>query len=317
MSFSLGYIDNGAGPNIQNYYSVKEDQLEDSSLNLYRGAENSLFVSDKSAKASIQIDLDFLQDSDYKTLRDIALDRARPNKFYFRHPGNVTGAMLTPSSSVNVVGVLQSNNANPVLTDFGTAFTSGDYTNINGFSTPVVYNNGIYQYVHYLFSFNLGAWETATGDTSINNLIRLTLFMQNPTVWRDNSTLSLPNDRFGFKVRALNYAKNIWTEIYRRSITVAQPNQQAAPLRPVSGFTKMIDYVSTGAHPDLVYFMVSTLQPWANASGVNQGVINLSMGYTALLVNGFMVRLADTFNLNWREEVTLQGRTGSLKLEEC
>ncbi len=303
MSFALGNI--GPSLSLPNFYSIKEDQLENSDIQTYRGGDNCLFTSEKSAKAEITLDMDFVSDSDYGNLRNVMLNRQYPNKFYIREPGNISGAILTPSTTTNKAYQLVTATAIPALTDFVTEFITADYTAINdaAFASPVVYPTGAGdgKYVHFLFKFDLSAWIAAGG--SLLNLLRLTLFMQTPYASRSDGA------NYGIKVSAYNYTLSQFVEIYRRSITLSNSNQQAAGIRPVNGFTKLSDYIAPTTN--IVSLMLSVLQP-------NDGthILSLYTNNAKLLVNGFMVRLADTFNLNWREAVTIVGRTGSIKLLE-
>ena len=316
MAFALGYIDSAALNNIKSFHSVKEDQLEDENIQASRGGDNGLFISQKSAKAEISLDMDFIEDTEYGNLRKIMLNRKYPNKIYIREPGLVSGGILIPTHANNLAYKLKNNLALPILTSLtATEFTTGDYTNITGFSTPMSYSASVNEYLHYLFTFDLTTFLTSV---SLDNLLRLTLFMQTPAAYRVPA--SGPTDKYGIIVHAYNFSQStllstaVWTEIYRRSITLQSTNQQAAGLRPITGYTSIQNYVDiSGATlgQNYVAFMVSILQPRNGA-----GTIYLDSNYVALFCNGFMVRMTDNFNLNWREEITIVGRTGNLKLSE-
>lgn len=310
MAFALGYIDAVALANIKTLYSIKEDELEDGSLQAFRGGDNGLFISEKSAKAEISLDLDFVIDSEFKDLRAVLLNRAYPNKIYIREPGNVTGAIIHPTTALNKAYVKKGSTLYPAFADFTTEFTTTDYTRINAFSTPCSNTITADEYIHYLFLFSLSDWLTAGGG-SLNNLLRLTLFMQTPAAYRTHPAAA--TDKFGILVRAYNWSTTSFIEMYRRSITLTAANQQAAGLRPITGFTTMRHFIGDedGSYPNMAAFMVSVLQPRAGA-----GTVYLDMNYVACLVNGFMVRMTDVFNVNWREEITLVGRTGNIKLSE-
>src|SRR5512140_1029463 len=99
MSFGLGLIDS-ASPTISSFNSIKEDELENEDLQTFRGGDNGLFTSCKSAKAEINLDLDFITDANYYALRNIILNRKYPNKVYFREP-YAAGALLTPSTATH------------------------------------------------------------------------------------------------------------------------------------------------------------------------------------------------------------------------
>jgi hypothetical protein len=309
MSFGFGIIDS-ASPTISTFYAIKEDQLEGDDYQVFRGGDNGLFTSCKSAKGEINLDLDFISDSDYLLLRNIVLNRKYPNKVYFREPGNVTGAYLTPSTGTNKAYKLSHNNRLPAIATLQTTeFTSGDYTNITGFTTTMSQNTYISDYVHYLFTFDLTSWLAAN---SVNNLLRLSLFMQQPTAYRTNTVL--PTDKFGIIVYAQDFVNTSWVEMHRRSITVDAANQQCATIHPNINYVKMSNFIDTNGGVlglNKVAFLVSTLQPRTPS-----GTVYLNMNYAALLVNGFMVKPSSMFNLNWRESYTGAGRTGSLKLSE-
>lgn len=309
MAFALGYIDTPLLLNVKNFYSVKEDQFEENNIQVYRGGDNNLFASEKGAKAEISLDMDFISDTDFGNLRDVLLNKAYPSKIYIRQPGNISGAILHPSTAVNKAYVLKNSVAVPSLASFTTEMVTADYAHLSQFSSPCAYQSSADEYIHYLFTFDLSTWLSGS---AYENLLRLTLFMQTPVAYRVN-TSPLPTDKYGIIVRAYNQVSTNWLEIYRRSITLTATNQQAAGLRPMTGFTRMGEYITDpeGGDPNKVRFMVSILQP---RNG--QGTIHLDMNYTVLLVNGFMVRMAENFNINWREEVTLVGRTGNLKLSE-
>ena len=298
--FNLGLM--GNGQTLYSFYSIKEDVMEDSSIQTYRGGDNGLFFTEKSSKAAITLDIDFVVDADFKSIRDVLLNRQFPNKMYIREPGNINGSLIQPDL-VDPAFYLYSNNSAPALSDFVTNFASIDYSYIQGWTTPVAKTTNTYDYIHYLFNFDLTSYFASGGDK--NNMMRLTLFMQTPFASRSDGS------NYGIKVSAYNYAQSIFTEVYRRSITLSSANQQAASIRPFTGYSKLTDFISTGGSPNIVTFMLSTLQPRAIPS-----TLTISTGYVACIVNGFMVRAVDPFNLNWRDTVTVVGRTGSIKLQE-
>jgi hypothetical protein len=302
--FGLGYIDSAALSNIKTFYSVKEDESEGENIQSYRGGDNALFVSNKSAKAEISLDMDYISDTDYNYLRSILLNRLYPNKVYFREPGYFTGALLTPSTATNKAYKLTSAQKYPALATVKTTeFTSGDYTGITGFSTPMSYTSAVDDYIHFGFTFDLTQWLTVN---TLSNLLRISLFMQTPAAYRVN--ISTPVDLFGIIVYAYNVTSAAWVEFYRRSITLTVANQQCAGIRPTINYTNIADFVDGN---NKVTFMVSTLQPRAG-----QGISTLAMNYTACLVNGFMVRRAEDFNMNWTNAFTGAGRSGQLRLSE-
>lgn len=315
MSFGLGYIDAAALSNIHSLYSIKEDIQDNGDISLFRGGDNGLFSSEKSSRAEINLDLDFISDSDFALLKKILLNRKYANKVYFREPGYFTGALLTPSTATHKAYKLASNVKYPAINDLNdTEFTSTDYTRITGFTTPCSNNTYVSDYMHYLFTFDLSTW---LASCSTNNLLRLSLFMQTPVAYRTNT--SLPTDKFGIIVHAHNFttgtgASPVWVEIYRRSVTINASNQQCASLKATTDFSVITDFIDSVGGPlgaNKVAFLVSILQPRNS-----QGTSYLDMNYVALLVNGFMVKQSNAFNLNWRESYTGAGRTGSVKLSE-
>jgi len=307
--FGLGFIDNASLTNIKTFYSIKEDLQEQSEIQAMRGADNGLFYTEKSAKAAITIDADYIPDADFDYFRSILLNRKYPNKIYFREPGYFTGALLMPSTATNKAYKLISSACPPGLGDFSTEFTTNEYSYVNGFTTALSnYTGTANYYINYLFTFDLGAW---LGTGSLLNLLRLSLFMQTPNAYRTHP--STPTDVYGIIVRAYNFNSASWLEIYRRSMTLTSENQQCAGIRPTIGYTKMSDFVGdqSGSYPNKVMIMVSTLQNRGSS-----GTLYLESNFIALLVNGFMVRPEEGFNMNWREPFTGAGRTGQIKLLE-
>lgn len=302
MSFKLGHIES-TGNALKTFYSIKEDVVDNFDVQVDRGGDQTLMACEKSAKADVHLELDFVTQSEYGDLHEVLNNRLYPHKLYLREPAASSQRITITGEGNNIAKQWQTDTPVPTLANFtsdATAFTAGDYTNIQNFTTPVQYQSNSVDYIHYFFRFDLSTWIAAYG---LDYLTRLTLLLQDPLVYRQGGA---DYDEFGYTFHAYNYTTGAWTEIKRQSITIDETNQQFAALRPMAGFTRWADYLSS----NLTLFRMTNKQPRVART------VYMSLNYIELFINGYGVVKVNPYDLNWREAYTGAGYVGTVKLQE-
>lgn len=300
--FKLGFIES-TGTQLKTFYSIKEDINDDSFIQTDRGGDSDLFGTEKSAKAELTLDLDHVTQAERGDLDEVLNNRNYPHKIYLREPAAASQRIKCTGTGSDIAKQLKTDKGVPTYADFtgATVFTGGDYTNIQNFSTAVSYNTNAKEYLHFFFQFDLSTWIAAYG---LDYLQRLSLFMQDPLVYRSDGSVV---DEFGYLVYAYNFTEAKWTEIKRQPITVSATNQQVAALRPTDGYTKWNDYTDGS---NLVLFRI------VNYQERDSDTLYLSMNYAELLINGYGMKQINPFNLNWRGQYTGEGHLGQISMLE-
>lgn len=299
MSFKLGHIE-ASGTQLKTFYAVKDDVVDSFDTQFDRGGDGTLMGCEKSAKADITLALDYITQTEYGDLHEVLNNKLYPHKLYLREPAAASQRIKTTGVGSDIAKQWADNASIPTLTQFqssATEFDATDYTQIQDFTNQVEYSTVNKDYMHYFFQYDLSTWLTAYG---LDYLTRLTLLLQDPLVYRGT-------DEFGYTFHAYNYTTGAWTEIKRQNITINASNQQYASLRPIDGFSKWADYLSS----NLVLFRMSNRQPRVSGDS-----LTLGLKYIELFINGYGVMKTNPFDLNWRDAYTGAGYLGNIKLAE-
>jgi hypothetical protein len=314
MPFSLIGFD-AVSSTLKSFYSVKEDVTEDISFETRRGGDNALFSNQRSAKAAVSLDMDFITQAEYGDLMRFYSNSFYTGRLYLREPASSLQRIIFSSASWPKGYYLESNNRYPTLGAVNSGkvdFSAGDKTVLAGYSGSVLYTSTTYDYMHFILIVPLKLWLEGNYGTvtlgSYDLLTRVTTVIQKLRAYNNIGNV-------GFTVDYYNFAKTVWTEVKRQSLTADIDNMVGFGLRPVVGFSKFQDYEDKTIFGDADNpVMMFKITP--NQARPSSGTTTLSCKHMEFAINGYFVKQAENFNYNWRDAITLQGYMGQMKLLE-
>jgi len=310
MSIKIGFIDDTSRTNLKTFQDVIVPlTIEDDSFPSFRRSGGGTLQGIKqSNKANITIQFDRLSQTNLGILRQVMHDREFLHKTYIHHPADAFqeidyGSITAPSTTHIAKKIAGTDTADPSFAS-ATEFITGDYNDISQFTTTVnaVTSSLKFAFLFFQFDIDLNSAGGAgyLGSKTINEIQRLTLFMDDPRSVDGSGDL-------GFKIDAFRDSTSTWIEIYRQSITTVTANRQFASIRPLEGFTNFGDFVDSSGK---VTFRMRNLQERVS------GTLSVGVKYVELMINGFGVVWTNSDNFTFRDAFTGAGFTGTMELEE-
>ncbi len=310
MSIKIGFIDDTSRTNLKTFQDVIVPlTIEDDSFSSFqRSGGGALQGVKQSNKANITVQFDRLTQANLGILRQVMHDRNFLHKTYIHHPADAFqeidyGSISNPSTTHIAKRITGTDTADPTFAS-ATEYTTGLYNDVSDFSTNVTATTGALKFAFHFFQFDIDLNSAGgagyLGSKTINEIQRLTLFMDDPRSSDGSGDL-------GFKIDAFNDTASTWIEIYRQSITTSTANRQFASIRPMEGFTNFADFVSSSGK---VTFRMRNLQERVS------GTLSVGVKYVELMINGFGVVWTNPDNFTFRDSFTGAGFTGTMELEE-
>jgi len=311
MGIKLGFIDDTSRTNLKIFNDIVPPlTIEDNNGGSFqRSGGGNLQGIKQSNKATITIQFDRLSQANLGILRQVMHDREFLHKTYIHHPADAFqeidfGSISKPSTTHIAKKLNETTDANASFASASELETT-DYNDISQFATTVnasATDPNDFAYLFFQFDIDLNSAGGAgyLGTNTVNDIQRLTLFMDDPRSLDGSGDL-------GFKIDAFNNGSNSWVEIYRQSITTVTANRQFASIRPIEGFTNFADFLDGS---NKVVFRMRNLQERVS------GTLNVGVKFVELQINGFGVVWTNSDNFTFRTAFTGAGFTGTMELEE-
>jgi hypothetical protein len=310
----LGVIENRTAANFKQYDVIKEDCNDNVFLKEKRTQHGNIVTSGHN-KLTTTLELDFVDAATENYLYNNTL-RSKYLKMFMRHPSDTATQVcnyngITNPSSTHAIKYIESDDAN--LGYSGTEFTNSDYLIIKEIDTGI-YNEvfkytSTYDYQYFFFRFQ------PTFDYSTLFLNRISLFLHNPYCINNYDSMPTVSEPSGFVISAFNTTTYMWTEVGRVEFTTENATlitnldmfQWCAVLKPgLTWFTKFEDYFDASSY---IYFRMRNTYPRKNKVGIG-------FNFAELLIDAWPVSWTGNVDFNFRDNVTLTGKTSKIVLSE-
>ena len=306
----IGFIDDTSRTNLKSFQDVISPlSIEDDSRDSFRrsGGGNLQGVK-QSNKAQISLQFDRLSQTNLGILRQVMHNREFLHKTYIHHPADANqeidyGSIANPSTT-HVAEIINGTDDPDANFGDGGEYSTAQYANVSDFTTTQNAITDSLKFAYHFFQFDIDLTSAGgagyLGGKTVNDIQRLTLFMDDPRSVDGSGDL-------GFKIDAFNNnGAGSWVEVYRQSITTVTANRQFASIRPVAGFTNFADFLDSGK----VLFRMRNLQERVSGS------LNVGLKFVELQINGIGVIWTNNDNFAFRSAFTGAGYTGTMELSE-
>ena len=299
----LGYINDKDRNFLISQDVIKMDISDDANIAVKYNKTGSI-TTDGYPKAKTTVEFDFLTEAQRADLRSVMLDANYP-KIFMRHPAganqNLNYYGVTGPSSTHVVLYVDSDNAD--LGYSGTEFLTADYTNIGNTTGYVTKSTAARAYQYIFFKFKTDAF-----DLDNTYWKRISLLLHN--CWcTDNGVGS------GYIVDVYNQGQAKWINLLTVPYTLTDSQlytlgdkvfQSFAIIKARENYTNVTDLTYAS---NTIYFRMRNLYPRITT-------VALGLNYVELLIDGWPVSWTNSNSLNYRDEFTGTGFTGTMELQE-
>jgi hypothetical protein len=310
----LGVIENRTAANFKQYNVIKEDCNDNVFLKEKRTQHGNIVTSGHN-KLQTTLELDFVTDAIESYLYDNTL-RSKYLKMFMRHPADTATQVfnyngISNPSSTHAVKYIESDTAD--LGYSGTEVSNSEYLQIKEIDTGTF--NELFKYTSaYDYQYIFLRFKPAAFDYTTLFINRVSLFLHNPYCI-NNYNSTPPSEPSGFVISAFNSTNYMWSEVGRVECTTENATlitnldmfQYCAVLKPgLTWFTKFEDYFDASGY---MYFRMRNIYP-------RKSKVGIGFNFAELLINAWPVSWTGNVDFNYRDNVTLSGKTAKILLSE-